>query len=314
MRILVTGSLGVIGSALARQLKSEGHSVIGADLLLGDYDDYVRADVTSFEDVYRIFKANSPDVVIHTAGEVGRMRGEEFPQKMLYVNDIGVLNLARLCIDYDCKLVNFSTSEVYGRQLDRGKPVTEDAIDRGSVFQTTNVYAMSKLFGEAIVRHYVENYRLNAVTVRPFMIYGPGEYPSKYRSAITNFVYQALTGRKITVHRGAVRAWCYITDFVDGIGKVMNLPRSKSYEAYNIGSDEYHTMEEVATIALEEAGGDPGQMKVVEPPDQFMSLVKVASIAKAKSIGYSPRVTLREGIKALAEWQRDQVIARRPRA
>ena len=308
MKILVTGSLGVIGSFLSRQLRKEGHDVIGADLLLGDYDDYVRADVTSFEDLYRVFKAQSPDAVIHTAGEVGRMRGEEFPQKMLYVNDLGVLNLARLCIDYDCKLVNFSTSEVYGRLLDRRKPVTEEEIDRGSVFQTTNMYAMSKLFGEAIVKHYVENYGLNAVTVRPFMIYGPGEYPSKYRSALTNFVYQALTGKKITVHKGAVRAWCYITDFVDGISKVMRLPQSKDYEAYNLGSDEYHTMEDVATIVLEEAGANLGQLKMVNPPDQFMSLVKIASIAKAKSIGYKPQVTLREGVRNLVDWQRKEVV------
>lgn len=308
MRILVTGSLGVIGSFLTRQLRKDGHDVIGADLLLGDYDDYVRADVTSFEDLYRVFNDKRPDVVIHTAGEVGRMRGEEFPQKMLYVNDIGVLNLARLCIDYESKLVNFSTSEVYGRLLDAGKPVTEEQIDTGSVFQTTNIYAMSKLFGEAIVKHYVENYSLNAVTVRPFMIYGPGEYPSKYRSALTNFVYQALTGQKITVHEGAMRAWCYITDFVEGISKVMLLPKSRRYEAYNLGSDEYLTMEAVAKVVLEEAGANARQLKLVKPPNQFMSLVKVASIAKARSIGYRPRVTLRQGVRRVVDWQKKEVI------
>ena len=171
--------------------------------MMKDADNYVRADVTAFEDLYRVFKKNSIDIVIHMGAEVGRMQGEEYPQKMVYVNDVGTLNVIKLCIDHNTKLVYFSTSEVYGKLFDGGHTVIEEDLDRGSAFMTTNIYASSKLFGEVIVRHYVENYNLNAVTIRPFMIYGTGEYPSKYRTAICNFVYQALTGQTITVHRGA---------------------------------------------------------------------------------------------------------------
>lgn len=304
-RVFVTGALGVIGSYLVPLLRKRGFDVISSDVHVRDYSDYVRADVTSFEDLYRIFKKQDIDMVIHMAGEVGRMVGEEHPQKMMYVNNIGTLNLIKFCLEYGSRMLYFSTSEVYGTLFDEGTPVKEEDLEKkGTAFVTTNIYAMSKLFGEAIVRHYVKNYDLNAITVRPFMVYGPGERPSKYRSAISNFVQAGLLGKKITVHRGAERAWCYISDFVEGFLLAANQPFHGKYEAFNIGSEEFHTMEETAKIVIDECGGSPDQIEVVDPPEKFLSLTKRFSIDKIKSRGFTPRVTLREGIKEVAQWQR----------
>jgi len=307
-KILITGALGVIGKFLTQYLRERSFEIIGADLAVSDYSDYVRADVTSFEDIYRVFKKERIDIVIHMAGEVGRMVGEEHPQRMIYVNDTGTLNIIKLCAEHDCRLIYFSTSEVYGRLFDKGQPVKEEDIENASPFITTNIYALSKLFGEAIVKHYVDNYNLEAVTIRPFMIYGEGEYPSKYRSAISNFVYQALTGGKLTVHRGAVRSWCYISDLAEGVNLIINYPFSGRYEAFNIGLDEYRTMEETARIIIDEVGGNYSQIEVVDPPDKFLSLVKIASIEKARSINYKPKVSLREGVRKVIEWQKQTVI------
>lgn len=308
-KIFVTGALGVIGRFLVPYLRQRNYDVLSSDVYVRDYSDYIRSDITSFEDLYRVFRKEDIDTVIHMAGEVGRMVGEEHPQKMMYVNSIGTLNLIKLCLEHNCRLVYFSTSEVYGRLLDTGEEVKEEDLEKkGSVFITTNIYALSKLFGETMVRHYVGNYGLNAVTIRPFMIYGPGEYPSKYRSAICNFVYYALTGEKITVHRGAVRAWCYISDFAEGVLLVLKHPFSGAYEAFNIGSDECHNMEEVARMAIDECGGDYSQIEIVDPPTKFLSLVKKFSIDKIKSIGYEPKTSLKEGICRVAEWQRNEVL------
>ena len=302
--VLVTGALGVIGNHLTGALRSAGYSVIGADLAMRDYSDYVRADVTSFEDLHRIGKQGHVDVVVHMAGEVGRMVGESYPQRMIYVNDVGAVNVIQFCLDQGAKLVYFSTSEVYGHLLDAGVPVLEHQIEaEASAFVTTNIYAMSKLYGEALVKHYVDNYGLNAVGVRPFMIYGPGEAPSKWRSALTNFVHAARHGLPISVHEGTMRSWCYIDDFVEGIRLLTDLPRQEKYEAYNVGSDEYLTMEQVARIVCEEVGADEDLVQVASPPDQFMSPVKIASIEKMRAIGYKPSVDLRKGVRAVAEWQ-----------
>jgi dTDP-glucose 4,6-dehydratase len=303
-KIFVTGALGFIGSYLIPYLNGQGHKVISSDVHVRDYADYVRADVTSFEDLYKIFRKENIDQVIHMAGEVGRMVGEEYPQKMMYVNNIGTLNLIKLCLEYKTKLVYFSTSEVYGHLFDQGKAVKEEDLEKGSVFTTTNIYAMSKLFGEAIVRHYVENYGLNSITIRPFMVYGPGEHSSKYRSALINFVNSALKGETITVHKGAERAWCYVSDFVNGVHLAMQQPFSGEYEAFNIGSDEYHTMEEVARMVVQKCDAKYNQIKIIEPPNKFLSLSKKFSIEKIRNLGYEPKVSLEEGIHRVAEWQR----------
>ncbi|WP_373839072.1 NAD-dependent epimerase/dehydratase family protein [Methanospirillum sp.] len=307
-KVLVTGALGVIGRNLTQKLKSKNYDVVTTDISVQDYTNYIRADITSFEDLYRIFKKYKIDVVIHMAGEVGRMVGEEHPQKMVYVNNIGTLNIIKLCLENKTKLIYFSTSEVYGHLLDRGTHVLEDEIEKfGSPFITTNVYASSKLFGESLVRHYVTNYDLNAVTIRPFMIYGPGEYPSKYRSAICNFINSGLTGEKIVVHKGAIRSWCYVDDFIDGVCLTIENHPTGRYEAFNIGTDEYYSMEEVARMVIEETGGNYDQITCINPPEKFMSLVKMASIEKIKSLGYSPKVSLRAGIKIVVDWQKKNV-------
>jgi len=306
-RIFVTGALGFIGSYLIPHLTQLGHKVISSDVHVRDYDEYIRADVTSFEDLYKIFKTEKIDQVIHMAGEVGRIVGEQHPQKMLYVNNIGTLNLIKLCLEYHARLIYFSTSEVYGHLFDKGVQVIEEDLEKGSVFTTTNIYAMSKLFGEAIVRHYVENYGLNAVVVRPFMVYGPGEHPSKYRSALINFVNSALRGEQLMVHKGTKRAWCYVADFVNGVNLVTQYRFSGKFEAFNIGSDEYHTMEEVARMVVEECEGDYSLIKVIEPPAKFLSISKDFSIHKISALGYEPKISLREGIRRVVEWQRKEV-------
>ncbi len=311
--ILVTGALGHIGVFLTDYLAKHGYKVIGSDIMMKDADNYVRADITSFEDLYKVFKKNKIDIVMHMGAEVGRMRGEEFPQKMVYVNDVGTINLIRLCLDNSARLIYFSTSEVYGRLYDDGHAVVEEDLEKASAFTTTNVYAMSKLFGEALVRHYVENYGLEAITVRPFMVYGPGEYPSKFRTAICNFVFKALAGETIMVHKGTERAWCYIGDFVQGIRLVTQVRFSGKYEAYNVGSDEIHTMEEVARIIIKEAGGCEDQIEIVDPPSQFLSAIKRFSIDKLRKLGYNPHVSLRQGIHNVVEWQKNEVIPSRPR-
>jgi nucleoside-diphosphate-sugar epimerase len=305
-KILITGALGVIGNYLSNSLKNDGLEIIEVDQRITDYDDYIRADITHFEDLWKIFKQNSIDTIIHLAGEVGRLVGENYPQRMVYVNNVGLLNIISLCLDYDVKLIYFSTSEVYGKLFDDGVEVKEEDIElKSNPFMTTNIYALSKLYGEAIVKHYVDNYGLKAVTVRPFMVYGPGEYPNKYRSAISMFVYNALNNKPITVHRGAIRAWCYISDFVDGVKLLLKYNTyTGNYEAFNIGSEEYHTMEEVAKIILEETGGNFENLKIVEPPPKFLSLIKKFSIEKIKKLGYNPKISLREGIREVIKWQK----------
>ena len=304
MKILVTGGLGRIGEHLVDELR-KNNPVLATDLIVSYTDGYMRMDVSSREDIDEVMEAWCPELTIHMAGEVGRLNGEAHPQRMLRTNCLGTLNITKACLKHGSRLINFSTSEVYGSAFDSHYPMDESGdLD---AFAQANVYSISKMTGESIVRHYVKNYGLEAITVRPFMVYGEGETPSKYRSALTNFVWAALNGRKFDVHKGTGRAWCHVDDFVQGLSLLLDM-RPRTYQAFNIGSEEYHPMEEVASMVIQETMADPSLINLVDAGNKFGVQVKHASIDKMKALGYKPRITLREGIRRVVKWQRENLL------
>lgn len=292
-KILVTGALGTIGKPMVQRLEKK-YDVISTDIMLEDKPNYYRADVTQFEDLHEIFRLEEIDTVIHMAGEVGRIVGERHPQRMLHTNCTGTMNIVKLCMEHNTRLMYFSTSEVYGSLFNKMEPVNESM--ELSTMNVTNIYAMSKLMGESLVKHYIKNYNLNALTVRPFMIYGPGEQPKSTRSALINFVYNALTNKELTVHSGTSRAWCYIDDFIDGIEILLKQQQQKTYEAFNVGSNEYHPIAVMALMIIEELKKDSQQIKLIKSPIKFMSKNKNFSIKKMQKLGYEPKVSLEEGL------------------
>ncbi|MFN3478538.1 MAG: NAD-dependent epimerase/dehydratase family protein, partial [bacterium] len=278
--------------------------ILYSDINIADYEDYIRADVSDYLDVVKMErKWDKVDYVIHMAGEVGRMVGEEYPHKMVLVNAIGTLNMINFCLEKDCKLVYFSTSEVYGEILENKMVFEEDLLEI-PIFKLTNIYAASKYFCEFLVWHYVKKYGLKAVVVRPFMVYGSGVIPSKYKSAIDQFIYNALNNKEIIVHRGTERAWCYIDDFIDGVILILKRHDFKDFESYNIGSQEYFKMEEVAKIVIKYTNSSTELLKIIDPPKDFLVTKKVFSIEKIKKLGFQPKISLEEGIKNTVEWHK----------
>lgn len=281
------------------------NEVLSTDLHTGYNKGYARLDVTDRGSIDEALEDFGPDLVIHMAGEVGRLNGERHPERMVETNALGTMNVARSCIEQKVRLMNFSTSEVYGDAFKFHFPVVEQ--DSLNAFGQSNIYSLSKVFGEAIVKHYVENYGLKAITIRPFMLYGEGEVPNKYRSALTNFVWAALNQKSFDVHRNTRRAWCHVSDFAEGIVLLLNVWPQR-YEAFNIGSEEYHSMEEAAWMVCQAADAPVQLANLVEPPLKFGTPIKVASIDKMKALGYAPKVSLEEGINRLVKWQRETFL------
>ena len=112
MGVLVTGGLGVIGSRLVSHLRERGCEVIVSDKAVLKQENYVRGDVTRYEELVRIFKNYRIEHVFHFAGEVGRENGEQFPRRCIEINESGTINLAQLCLEYDARLYFASTSEI----------------------------------------------------------------------------------------------------------------------------------------------------------------------------------------------------------
>jgi len=228
---------------------------------------------------------------------------------MIYVNEIGTLNLLQLCLEYNSKLVYFSTSEIYGKLFDE-KEVCEEDFSIIGPDMVTNVYAMSKLFGEGIVNHYVKNYNLLAVGIRPFMIYGPGVTASKYKSAIDQFVYNSLNNKPFVVHQGSERAWCYIDDFIDAILKIVENHSftHNVYESYNVGTQEYISTEDLANLILELTGAPSNLMQIAQLPEKFISGRKRFSNKKLRDLGWEQKVLLRQGLQEVIKWYKSEMI------
>ncbi|MGO5066473.1 NAD(P)-dependent oxidoreductase [Clostridium sporogenes] len=306
--ILVTGGLGFIGKKLVEKLKLEykDYTIVVLDQYIRDYDDYIRSDITDFGEIYTNVKRINGNIkyIIHAASEVGRINGEEHPWKMIDSAVKGTLNLINIALEYDAKLVYFSTSEVYGDIFDDKEVIEKDMLNV-SPLTLNNVYAISKLFGESLVRHYVKNYGLKAVSIRPFMVYGPGVYSSKYKSALDIFIWNLLNEKEINVDKNCVRSWCHINDFIEGILLIVrkhDFDRNE-YQAYNIGNNkEYKTIEESAKFITKELKADPNLIKRQKFNGKFKSQSKYFNTDKLESLGFIPKVSIEEGIKEMISW------------
>lgn len=302
MSVLVTGGLGVIGQRLSQKLRERGYDTVTSDVRILKQDGYRRGDITQYVEMDRIFKEFKVEHVFHLAGEVGRVNGEEFPRRAVDINVSGTINLAQLCLEHGARLYFASTSEVYSGIPGHDK-LTEDLVDVHG-FPPTNVYGISKWHAEHYLRHFSDFFNLNAISFRFFMCYGEGEYPNPYRSAMTNFVYSALTGKTLNVHRGTARSWCYIDDIVGGCIAAMEKAPQNGYQAYNIGRDDLRPTEEVAELIVKLAGASPSQL-VFSNPDRLVYPVKDASFAKARrDLEWEAMITLEDGIQRTIAWQK----------
>jgi nucleoside-diphosphate-sugar epimerase len=305
MTVLVTGGLGVIGQRLTHKLRERGYETVQSDVRILKQDSYRRGDITQYVEMDRIFKEFKVEHVFHLAGEVGRVNGEEFPRRAVDINVSGTINLAQLCLEHNARLYFASTSEVYSG-IPGHEKLTEELVEEHG-YAPTNVYGISKWHAEHYLRHFTDHFRLKALSFRFFMCYGEGEYPNPYRSAMTNFIYSALTGKKLNVHRGTARSWCYIDDIVDGCITAMEKAPFDGYAAYNIGRDELRPTEEVAELIVQLTGASRSQLEFSNP-DWLVYPVKDASFAKAKrELGWESTIPLEEGIKRTIAWQKREL-------
>jgi dTDP-glucose 4,6-dehydratase len=311
MRILVTGGLGVVGSALVEQLRSAGNHVVYCDLyhnhdevgfsLRTDVPDanYVRCDVGEYRQLQRLFDAKGPfDCVYHCAAEFGRWNGEDYYENLWKSNAIGTKHVIRLQEKFKFRLVHFSSSEVYGDWPDL---MMEAVMDEHEVKQM-NDYAMTKWVNEMQVRNSAIAYGTESVVVRLFNTYGPGEYYSPYRSVNCRFTYCALKGLPWIVYRGHSRTSTYLADTVTSLSRIAG--NFKPGETYNIAGKTLHTIEELSDTILKVTGADP---KLVEYRDAeiLTTTSKQVDASKAsRDLGHKDSCTLEEGIRRTVEWMR----------
>lgn len=286
MRVLLTGGRGFIGTNLADELADNGHDVRVTDIEDGDLRDHWIARQHMLR--------HDPDVVVHLAAQVGRLRGEDNWRHTIESNAVMTSYVAAAAHNHGVpRFVYTSTSEVYG---DHHNVVCHE--DDGPWALPHNLYGLSKRWGEEAARLYFPS-SAGLQVIRPSMPYGPGAPPGRGRRAMDNMLHQALWQQPITVHCGAERSWCWIGDVVRAWRLVIE---DGTPGAYNVGrDDDERTMLEIARMACTMADAPLGLINEVEAPAK-QTVVKRLSTQKIRDLGWRPEVELEEGIVEVFDW------------
>jgi len=312
MKILVTGSKGVVGQKLLVELKQRGYQVFGIDLLhhpgeigyiqrmSNEQWTYSRCDIGEYRQLERIFYEAGPfDMVYNCAAEFGRWNGEDYYEQLWRTNVIGLKNIIRFQERMKFKLVHFSSSEVYG---DFDQVMYEDIMDKFEIKQM-NDYAISKWANEMQVRNSTEVFESQTVIIRLFNTYGPGEYYHPYRSVNCKFCYHSLFNLPITVFKGHYRSSTYINDCVRTIANITDnfIPG----RVYNIGSDQFHDIETLAEIIWKYTKAD---LNLIEYKESEMLTTKIKRVdisLSVQELDHKQSIFLEEGVKMTIDWMKD---------
>lgn len=295
-KALVIGSRGNIGKPLSAHLKSKGFEVLEVDFKPGWKDGYLMSDINSPLDLLDAFDWG-PDVVFMLSAMVSRVTCEQASGLTVDTNLSGLNNVIQLTKRANAKLVYFSTSEVYGPDIEFMDEALSDP-------EPNNRYGLTKLLGEKLVEYEVRTYGMEAVTLRPFMMYDEDEDLGDHRSAMIRFAYNLVNGLPIEVHKGSARGWFHVTDAVNVIERSMNLDH---YSVINIGNADIRPIDELAEMIRKEAGASADLVNYIELPER-MTLQKKPNLARqTELLGYTPKVDLEEGVKRVCDKMKERL-------
>ena len=311
MKILITGSLGVVGQKLEAMLLKNDHEVFGIDLYhtnrnYGHYpgkifnDNYYRCDISNFRNLSNILQHYEPDIVYNCAAEFGRWNGEEYYDDVWKSNVIGTKNIIRLQEKMKFRLIHFSSSEVYG---DYDSIMHENTINK-TVITQMNDYAISKRVNEIQIANSFKLYNTNTVIVRLFNTYGPGEWYHPFRSVNCVFTYKLLKNKPVTVFKGHTRTSTYIDDCINTLVQIPN--NFKNQEIYNIASTTNHSIEELVDLVLKYTGADKNLVTYDKNHEILTTKHKLVNNDKAvDDLGFLETVDLEQGVKNTVLWMKE---------
>jgi dTDP-glucose 4,6-dehydratase len=248
--------------------------------------------------------AGPVDYVLNFASPASPVDYLKLPIQTLKVGALGTHNSLGLALAKKAKHLQASTSECYGDP--EVSPQPETYWGHVNPIGPRGVYDEAKRFAEAMVMAYHRFHGVDTHIVRIFNTYGPRMRLNDGR-ALPNFVYQALTGRPITVYGDGrqTRSFCYVSDLIEGIYRLMN---SDEHEPVNIGNPQEITILKFAERIRALLGSDVPI--VFKPLPQDDPKQRCPDISKAKRLlGWQPKVNLDEGLRLTLEFFRQQVAA-----
>lgn len=307
MRILITGSSGMIGTNLGLRLLAEGHQVFGIDRRVNPWTDRIPTLLQDLATPQRDFRAGiggAPyppcDLVVHLAANAKVYELVSEPYRALENINI-TYNVLEYCRAHDLPIIFASSREVYG---DIHRYITEET--RADFSFTESPYSASKIAGEALIYAYARCYGLRYIVFRFSNVYGRYDNDlARMERVIPLFIHRISRGEPVTVYGGdKVLDFTYIDDCVDGIVRgITRLSRGEVVNrTINLAYGEGNTLIRAAELIGLALGRRPDI--IVQPIKRVGEVgYYVADIRRARELlGYQPQVPLAEGIRRAVAW------------
>lgn len=317
--ILISGGSGFIGSYINAVLFLLNKDVFQKKCRVISIDNYITGSKKNFlldiaDDNFTFINADirlpliideEVDFIIHAAGLASPFYYKKYPLETIESAIYGAKNLLEIARVVKAEsFLFFSSSEIYGDPDPKFVPTPETYAGHVSSVGPRACYDESKRLAETLCITYFEKYKVAEKIIRPFNIYGPGMKHTDYR-VMPTFIHNGLRGLDLPVHDKGIqtRTFCYITDAINGIFKV--LLNGKNGEAYNLGNDTPEvSIYELADIISRLIGNGirpklqsyPASYPAGEPQRRCPDLTKI------KKLGYTPKVNLGIGISRSIKW------------
>ena len=302
-KVLVTGGAGFVGSFLCDRLIDEGHEVIAIDnFFTGSKENLSQlSDETNFELIrHDIVKPILLEVdwIFNLACPASPIHYQYNPVKTVKTNVMGTLNMLGLAKRVKARILQASTSEVYGDPQVHPQP--ESYFGNVNPIGLRSCYDEGKRVAETLIMDYHRQSQVDVKIVRIFNTYGPRMHPEDGR-VVSNFIVAALKGEPITIHGDGLqsRSFCYVTELVDAMYRMMNTENFTG--PVNTGNPVEFTMIELAETVLKMTNSSSKLMKVEARPDDPGRRRPDITLAKEK-LGWEPEIKLKEGLKPTIEF------------
>ena len=310
MKILVTGAAGYIASHTAEHLQTMGHEVVGLDNFSDYYDVSLKQlnanalsakgigiekiDLRSAEQLQSL--PTDFDYIFHYAAQPGISATSSF-EDYLDNNVIGTKNL----LDFALKnknlalFVNIATSSIYGIHA---------TFDETEPPKPASFYGVTKLAAEQLVLASSRLGQLKACSLRLYSVYGPRERPEKL---YTKLIANAFNNIPFPLYKGSeshLRSFTYVQDIVDGVVSVIGKEDVVNNEIINLGTEEENTTQQGIEI-VEQILNKKIDLQIVEARTGDQLRTKAVIDKARKLLGYNPKTSLYEGLKAHVKWYQD---------
>ena len=302
-KIFVAGHKGLVGSAIVRHLKEQGFTnIITADRR--------QCDLTNLNAVKTLFMLEQPEYVFLAAAKVGGIGGNsDYPADFIYENLMIQSNVISVAAETGVeKLLFLGSSCIYPKFAKQ--PITEDQLLTGPLEGSNDAYAIAKIAGIKMCQAYRKQYGLNAIAVMPTNLYGPNDnFDINYGHVLPSLLAKFDGSLEKSEHwvvklwgdGTAKREFLHVDDLASAL--LICMERYDSEEIINIGTGKDITIKELAEMIVEVTGYKNDYEWDTSKPNGTPR--KVLNVDKIKSLGWEPKISLREGLESTYEWMKN---------